>query len=90
MGEAVTVEEFDVAGPPTTLPLLARLLRAADLAAGRVTTDWLDAHLPERPRRFAPIASRLVIMRTILGRGAAARQPLQTHYVRLSRPTASR
>src|SRR5947209_2227508 len=44
---ARAVEEFDVAGPPTTLPLLARLLRAADLAAGRVTTDWLDAHLPE-------------------------------------------
>ena len=47
---ARALEEYEIAGVETTLPLFRELVRDADFRAGRIHTQWLDAWLAHRVR----------------------------------------
>jgi len=45
---ARALDEYEIAGVETTLPLFRELVRDADFRAGRIHTQWLDAWLANR------------------------------------------
>jgi len=56
------LDEYEIAGVETTLPLFRELVRDADFRAGRTHTQWLDAWLADRvPAREDPTEEEVML-----------------------------